>query len=136
MSRPTHASAGLLALVLAGGTAGTLLRYGLSTLLAGHGTLPTLLVNVSGALLLGALLELLARLGPDEGRRRAVRLGLGSGLLGAFTTYSALATEVVLDLRDGRLGTALAYGLGSASAGLVAAAAGIALAARLLRPRG
>lgn len=137
MSRPPHASPGLLGLVLVGGVVGTLLRHGLSTALAGRGTLATLLVNLSGALLLGALLELLARLGPDEGVRRAVRLGVGSGLLGAFTTWSALATETVLGVRDGRVGTALAYGVGSVLAGLVAAAAGVALVSVLLgrRPR-
>jgi CrcB protein len=136
VSRPPHASPGLLALVLVGGAAGSLLRYGLSTALAGSGTLATLLVNVSGALLLGALLELLVRLGPDEGLRRALRLGLGAGVLGAFTTYSALATETALEVRDGHVGTAVAYGLGSAVAGLLAALAGtVAISALLSRDR-
>ncbi len=38
--------------------------------------------------MLGALLESLARRGPDEGRRRAIRLLVGTGGLGGFTTYS------------------------------------------------
>lgn len=130
---PVHLRPRLLLLVLLGGVAGAELRYGLATVLRGSGVLPTLLANLSGALLLGLLLELLARWGPDEGVRLDLRLGLGSGVLGAYTTYSTLATEVALHVRDGRWAEALAYGLGTVAGGLVAAGLGVA-AARALRP--
>ena len=135
--RPPHAHPVLLLLVFAGGVAGTLLRSALATALpASRFPLATFLTNVSGAFVLGALLEGLRRAGPDTGRRRAARLGLGSGLLGAFTTYSALAVESDLLVRDGHVGTATAYAVGSVLAGLVAAAAGVAAAGRALgRPR-
>lgn len=133
LARPAHARPVLLLLVLVGGATGSLLRHAVGSGLDGART-ATLLVNVVGALLLGMLLELLAGLGPDAGARQAVRLGVGGGVLGAFTTYSALAVDDVLLLRDGDVGGALAYGLGSAGAGLLAAVAGIA-AVVLLRGR-
>jgi len=115
--------------VFAGGVAGTLLRSALATAVAGHRfPLATYVTNVSGAFVLGALLEVLLRRGPDAGVRRAVRLCVGSGLLGAFTTYSTLAVEADLLVRDGHLGLAAGYAVGSVLAGLVAAAVGIGLA--------
>ncbi len=93
--------------------------------------LATFLVNVLGALALGVLLERLARAGPDTGRRRFVRLALGAGALGGFTTYSALALESVSLARDGLYALAVGYALGTVLAGTVAAFAGIALGARI-----
>ena len=118
--------------VLAGGLLGTPARYGLGQALPGRsGSWPvgTLVVNLVGAFLLGLLLEGLARRGDDTGRRRLLRLGLGTGFLGAFTTYSALAVETDLLVRDGRPGLAAAYALISVLAGLALAAAGVAAAA-------
>ena len=46
-------------------------------------------INVVGAFLLSVLLELLAKHGLDIGWSRRVRLGVGTGALGGFTTYSA-----------------------------------------------
>lgn len=124
---PPHARPGLLLLVMAGGVAGALLRYGLTAALPQHGLPTTTLgINISGALLLGVLMQVLAGR-PDDGRRRAVRLAIGSGLLGAFTTYSTLAVEAVLLVRQGDAPLAVAYGVLSVLAGLVAAALGIAL---------
>jgi CrcB protein len=131
--RPLHTEPSLLAAVAVGGLLGTCSRYGIARALpaAGHGwPLATFLVNVAGALLLGLLLEVLARRGPDEGRRRVVRLLLGTGFLGAFTTWSTLAVETDLLVRDGRVGLAAAYVLASAAAGAMAVAAGIALGVR------
>lgn len=128
---PAHVQRSLLALVFLGGMAGAPLRYAIGLALpAGTDRFPwaTFLVNVSGAFALGVLLEALARTGPDAGRRRAARLGLGTGLLGAFTTYSALAMEVTLLARADRTGLAIGYAGVSLVAGLVAAAAGIGAA--------
>lgn len=128
-SRPAHAHPGLLLLVFAGGVAGTLLRFALATAVSGHRfPLATYVTNVSGAFVLGALLEVLLRHGPDAGARRAARLCVGSGLLGAYTTYSTLAVETDLLVRDGHVGLAAAYAGGTVLAGLVAAAVGIGLA--------
>ena len=129
---PSHRRIGLLLVVAAGGAVGAPLRYGLAKALpaaAGRWPMATFVTNLLGAFLLGVLLEGLARVGPDDGYRRVIRLGVGTGLLGAFTTYSTLATEAVLLGRDGDPGLAVAYGLVSAVAGYGAAAAGIGLSA-------
>ena len=120
----------------AGGALGALLRLAVAEALP---TSPrswptaTFVTNLLGAFLLGVLLEVLARRGPDTGHRRTVRLALGTGLLGAFTTYSTLATEAVLLGRDGRPGLAVAYGTASALGGLASAAVGITVVARWRR---
>jgi CrcB protein len=129
---PPHRRLPLVLVVAVGGAIGAPLRYALARVLP---TAPqgwptaTFVTNLLGAFLLGVLLEGLARLGPDTGARRVVRLGVGTGILGAFTTYSTLATEAVLLGRAGRPGLAVVYGLVSAVAGYGAAAAGIGLAA-------
>ena len=125
--RPLHLDPGALGIVFAGGVTGTAARYLAEEAIRPWGAWPaaTFLVNVVGAFALGVLLEALARRGPDLGVRRRLRLLLGTGFLGAFTTYSALAVETVLLARDGRPGLGLAYAAASVALGLVAAAAGI-----------
>jgi CrcB protein len=93
----------------------------------------TLVANLAGSLLLGALLEALARAGasgPETPRRRLLRLGLGTGLLGGFTTFSSLAVELERMLADGATALAATYAGTSAAGGLLAAVLGVALAAR------
>jgi len=122
-------------LVAAGGTVGVLARA-LLTQPAAPGAWPwrTFAVNVLGSLLLGALLALLQR-GPDVGRRRAVRLGVGTGVLGGFTTYSTFALEVEQLVVTGHVVTGVAYALGSVVLGVVAAGAGLLLVGRALTGR-
>lgn len=93
----------------------------------------TLLVNLAGSVVLGALLEGLARSGGDTGRLRDVRLVAGTGFIGAFTTYSTLAIESDLLVRAGHVATAAEYVAVSVIGGLVGAGIGIAGAARLGR---
>lgn len=114
-----------LALVAAGGTVGTLLRT-LAVTGEGDGLpLQTLAVNVAGAFLLGLLLGALHR----RPQARSLRLALGTGLLGAFTTWSGLAVQCVLLVRDGRATLAAGYLLASLTLGVLAAAAGSRLGA-------
>lgn len=130
---PSRAQPALVLLVAVGGAVGALLRHGVAEALpTDPGTFPTatFVTNLSGAFLLGVLLEALARLGPDAGTRRLVRIAVGTGALGAFTTYSTLAVEVTVLGRAGHGGLGAGYGLLSAAAGFAAAAAGIALGAR------
>lgn len=127
-----HLRPGYVGLVFLGGTAGTLARFGLAEVLPAPGGLPLgiLLINVGGAFALGLLLEALARRGPDGGPRRALRLLLGTGFLGGFTTYSALAVDAVLLVTDGRAIEGVGYVALSVLLGLVATAAGIAIGYR------
>lgn len=128
--RPLHLQPRWLLLVFAGGALGALCRVLLGQVAPrGPDSFPwaTFGTNVAGAFALGLLLEVLIRRGADEGSRRALRLGVGTGVLGAFTTYSALAGETVLLVREGAFAVAGIYAVGSAVAGLLAAAAGIAV---------
>lgn len=132
---------GAMALVFAGGTAGTLARFGVGGVVgvgANGFDWPTFTVNVVGAFALGLLLESLLLVGPDSPGRRRLRLLAGTGFLGAFTTYSTFALQIDLLLRDGRAAVAATYAAASLAAGLSAVVAGIALArlARRTRPGG
>lgn len=136
--RPAHRRPALVAVVLLGGLVGAPLRYGVAQVLPGASSgwpTATFVTNLLGALVLGVLLEALARAGEDTGGRRLLRLGLGTGVVGAFTTYSTLALEVDDLASSGRVGTAVAYALLSAVAGVLAAGTGVAVGARLGRSR-
>ena len=75
---------------------------------------------MGGALLLGGLVTLLAVTGSDAGWRRGVRLGLGTGLLGGFTTYSTFSVETMELLRASWL-LGVAYAVTTVVAGFLAA---------------
>jgi len=131
-----------LGLVILGGTVGTALREALGLVLppldlvaGAHLPLTTVGINLLGALLLGLLLEVLLRHGHDAGGRRSLRLLLGTGLLGGFTTYSALATDSAVLLHAGAVGVAVAYALGTVLLGGLATWLGIVIGAALHRRR-
>lgn len=125
--RPPHLRWSYLGLVAVGGAIGTAGRE-LLTLShppsAGGFPVTTFLVNAVGAFLLGFLLEYLTRRGPDEGHRRTLRLLLGTGVLGGFTTYSAFATDIAV-LTPDALDVALGYAAATLLLGVVASTAGI-----------
>lgn len=86
------------------------------------------IVNLSGAFLIGIVATLFAdRLTDHE----ATRLFLIVGLLGGYTTFSSYTLESVALLQEGRILPALGYVIGSNVLGLLACAAGIALAKSL-----
>ena len=122
------------ALVVLGGTAGTLSRYGVTQVLGSDELFPldTFAVNVTGSFALGALLAALLVGAGGDGARTA-RLLLGTGFLGGYTTYSALAAQTDALLRDDHVGLGLAYALGTVVAGLLAALAGVAAGRMLAR---
>jgi fluoride exporter len=132
---PGPLSAQLIALVGVGGVLGTAARYAVERWLPAGTGFPrgTLIVNLIGTLVLGILLEALARGGPDVGRRRRARLLVGTGFCGGLTTYSTLAVETDLLIRAHRDALAAGYAVGSIVAGIVVAGVGIAFAARVHR---
>ncbi len=125
--RPLHLRPRALGLVGGGGVAGTGARLLAEETIPAWGVWPaaTFLVNLLGAFVLGALLEGLARRGPDTGSRLRSRLLAGTGFLGAFTTYSSLAVETALLGRDGHAGLGLLYAAVSVALGFLAGALGI-----------
>lgn len=131
---PVHP--GWLGVILVGGMIGTAIRAGLETAFASpSGGVPwaTFGINISGAFLLGTLLETLSATGRDVGWRRTVRLGVGTGALGGYTTYSTFAVETMTLLQGGAWLVGTAYALGSVTLGFTAALAGITLARAIVR---
>jgi CrcB protein len=133
-ARPIHLSWRYLAIVFAGGAVGTAAREGLALVIPNVDGIPLaiVLINIVGAFLLGVLLEALSRGGPDEGRRRGIRLLIGTGFLGGFTTYSTLAVGTI-QLAAESSGLAIAYSVGSIVFGALASWAGIAAGASIHR---
>jgi CrcB protein len=131
---PIHLSPANIAVVAVGGAAGTGLRYWISGAVPHWAEIPvaTFAINVAGAFLLAVLLELLAESTLDSGWSRRLRLGIGTGGLGGFTTYSALATDTVT-LAASHPGRAAGYALATVILGAAASLAGIWLARRALR---
>jgi CrcB protein len=119
-------------LVALGGALGSVARWGLSGLVqrASGSALPwgTFIVNAVGSLAIGIIgaLALERSLVPTN-----ARLFLITGLLGGFTTFSALSYETVALLRDGQWMAAGIYSLGSVGVGVVATLGGYALAMRV-----
>ena len=110
----------LVGLVFLGGCLGTIMRAEIAhawPALADGVPWATLVTNLVGAFVLATLLEVLVHAGPDEGIRRAVRLCLGTGLLGGFTTYSTLAVETGQRVMSGHWLLGITYLLTSVAAG-------------------
>ncbi|MBA4779294.1 MAG: camphor resistance protein CrcB [Sphingomonadales bacterium RIFCSPHIGHO2_01_FULL_65_20] len=111
-------------LVMAGGAIGAALRFQATQLAIrlGHTAYPaaTLSVNVLGGLLMGVLAALVLKGQMAE----PVRLFLGVGVLGGFTTFSAFSLELFQMLERGAALTALGYALTSVLLSLAAVAAG------------
>ena len=111
--------------VLVGGLAGTGLRLGLDLLLPhGDDAFPwsTLIINVVGSFALGALVARVWPIAPGW-----LRASLGTGLLGSFTTFSAVAVSLVTLTAEGRPLIAGAYLLLSLLLGFAAAWLGLSL---------
>ena len=121
----------LLGAVGLGGFTGTLLRYGLGRAIPETGfPWTTLGINIAGSLVLGLLTGWWAG---RPGFPAWLRSGLGPGLLGSFTTFSAVA---VFSASAGGSGTGTAWTVSTWTVaaylllglvlGLCAAAAGLA----------
>ncbi|NQX95271.1 MAG: fluoride efflux transporter CrcB [Erythrobacter sp.] len=78
----------------------------------------TLSANVLGSLAMGLLVGWLARHGGAGSEN--LRLLLGVGLLGGFTTFSAFSLEMILLIERGSIGLAMLYAALSVLAGLAA----------------
>ena len=114
--------------VAVGGALGSAARYGVnvwsSRLLGAEFPWHTLIVNVVGCFVMGALVELMAlklNVGNDT------RAFLTTGILGGFTTFSAFSLDFALLVERKTYGAALAYGLGSVALSLIAVFAGLSL---------
>lgn len=96
-------------LVGAGGAVGAMLRHGVGMaslrLMGPNFPWGTLAVNIVGGLLMGLLVGILAERGGSE----PLRLLLGVGILGGFTTFSAFSLDVVAMMERGAALAAIGY---------------------------
>ncbi|MFZ5850230.1 MAG: fluoride efflux transporter CrcB [Actinomycetota bacterium] len=121
-------------LVVAGAAVGAPLRFATDRFVqARHDSVfpwGTWVVNVVGSLVLGLVVGagLRGRAGPE------LLALVGTGFCGALTTYSTFGYETLRLVEDGSYLAALVNVLASVAAGLLAAAAGLALATLLLPP--
>lgn len=128
--------------VAAGGALGALTRYG-TGLLAGRalGTgFPwgTLIVNVVGCLIMGAVLHILADLEVRGGLGAPLRAqielwhkGVAIGFLGGLTTFSSFGADTIRELQTGSVSTAILNVLANVALSLVAVWLGLMLAKAL-----
>ena len=111
-------------------------RFGVGRLVGGRLTgapefpWATLIVNVGGGLLMGLLAGWLVARGGNE----QLRLFLGVGILGGFTTFSAFSLETILLVVRGNAGQAALYVLASVVASVGALAVGLWLTRDMLAP--
>ena len=122
--------------VFCGGLLGTLLRLMVDLALPhsspGEISVSTVVVNIVGSFVLGLLV---AHFWLKPATPEWVKLAVGPGLLGSFTTFSAIALNVVGAVDETRpVDGVLALG-GSVICGLVAAWAGLRLGGRLQTPK-
>ena len=117
-------------LVALGGGMGAAARHlvGLASLRALGPAFPygTLIVNVLGSLLMGLLVEWLARRGTP------LRPLLAAGFLGGFTTFSTFSLDAVALWERGEGTVAAAYVIGSVFLGVGGLIAGLAIGRAVL----
>lgn len=119
--------------VFIGGFFGAILRYGVGLLIPTTDGFPlgTLLINLSGSLFLAWLFTITShrlKLHP------LLILGLGTGLTGAFTTFSTFSLETLTLLESGRILSAVLYVLLSLCGGIGFAFLGFTVGNRRAQP--
>lgn len=119
-------------MVAAGGALGAVARYGVGVQamrLWGTGwPFGTFIANVVGGFLMGTLAGFLAHRGGADQER--LRLLLGVGVLGGFTTFSAFSLEAALMIERRTYGQAFAYATASVLLSISALFVGLAVARR------
>ena len=119
----------LLLLACVGGAIGAGVRFALTQWLAAKGWTAypwaTLAINVSGSVLMGLTVGLIAARatpGPE------LRVFLATGILGGYTTFSAFSLEVWQLAERGEPGAAAAYIAGSVMLSIAGLGLGLAAA--------
>ncbi|BBX23810.1 putative fluoride ion transporter CrcB 1 [Mycolicibacter terrae] len=125
----------VVAAVALGGAVGACARYGIGLAWptpSGGFPWATLVVNVSGCALMGALMVAITEVWVGH---RLLRPLLGTGVLGGYTTFSTFAGDVDTLAAAGHLGRALLYLLTTPVLVLVATWTAAAFTRRLITRR-
>jgi CrcB protein len=133
--REPHLSS-LVAAVAIGGVAGAEARYGLQAALphdSAQWPWATLLINISGCLLIGVLMVVVTEL---VDAHPLIRPLLGVGVLGGYTTFSTYTVDVITLVQAGRWPLAVGYLLATPVFAVLAAAAGAAITRMIAARRG
>jgi fluoride exporter len=113
--------------VMMGGAIGAALRYltGLAMAARAANGWPwsTLAVNIAGGFAMGLLAASVLKGSASDG----MRLFVGVGVLGGFTTFSAFSLESFQMIQRGQAGLALGYAVASVVGSTAALAAGFAM---------
>ncbi len=115
-------------LVMSGGAIGAGLRYGMTLALPvspGGWPWPTFAANLVGGLAMGVLAAWVLR---GDNSAESLRLFVGVGVLGGFTTFSAFSLEMAQMVQRGETGMAAAYAIASVLLALGALLAGMTAA--------
>lgn len=115
-------------LVMSGGAIGAGLRFGLSKALpySGQGwPWSTFVANILGGLAMGILAAWVLR---GDNSAEPLRLFVGVGVLGGFTTFSAFSLEMARMIEQGHTGLAAGYAVASVLLALAALFAGMTAA--------
>ena len=118
----------MLGWVALAGALGALARYAVHAMVqsrtASQFPYGTAVVNLTGSFVLGLIVGLVTYQGLDA----EVRTVVGTGFIGAYTTFSSFSYETFGLFEDGATPAALVNAFGSVVAGLALATAGFALA--------
>ena len=121
----------MLGWVALAGAAGALARFGVHALVqsrtASRFPFGTVVVNLTGSFALGLLVGLVTYQGLDAD----VRTIVGTGFIGAYTTFSSFSYDTFGLLETDAARAAVVNAVGSVAAGLLAATAGFVLAGLL-----
>jgi CrcB protein len=117
-----------LLLVGAGGAVGSMLRYGIGSIVSKYFLHPfplgTFAINIVGSFIIGILFGLVGR---NQWLQDGGMLLLASGFCGGFTTFSTFALDNISLMKNGQSAIALTYTVLSVAIGLLLCRFGISL---------
>jgi len=121
------------AYIMIGGALGAVLRLAVKSISTGQYQerfpINTLIINITGTFILALFLTIsleVLEVGAD------IRLGISTGFLGAYTTFSTLCKETVMLILNSDYITAVSYLTASTLMGLAAAYLGVVLARKAI----
>lgn len=115
------------------GAIGAATRYWISmTLESGFFPYNTLLINVIGCFLLAIIIKYLSTFSRLS---QSLITGLGTGLIGSFTTFSAFSVQTATLILDEHYFTAATYVVSSLLCGFLSAALGVYVSNKLIARR-